>query len=361
MIQELKEGIKNSIDQIEKMDLSVLYPDNPNSALWQNMTPQELEIFIKDVFLILKEVKKNINLIDLVGFSYANNLNNRLINLTSQIGSIQNLQKHQISNQHHAPLNEIEAINNVLRNSGIYNQIKILPDLETRIKSIKDATKISQKIIESEGEIISATESAKNWLSKKNSVQEKVLEEHASSFISRKEEHSIHRKGKFWPVEIKLENWKWKWSEIKNKIKWNGLFRFSGNWWWILFAIFCGCIVGIIIFGFLEELRDNSEIGPGAALLRISSLIVPSYFTFFCVQQFEYHKKMYETYCFKDTSLNTISELTKLYQHRPELEEKILVKGLDVIFSEPKTAEDKKGYDKQLINQLISMIKPQSK
>lgn len=77
----------------------------------------------------------------------------------------------------------------------------------------------------------------------------------------------------------------------------------------------------------------------------------------FCINQFTYHKRMYEVYSFKNTSMNMMAELMVTNKDKSD---DILEKGLTVLFTEPKIKNDAK-YDKQLVHQLIAMLNNQLK
>lgn len=64
---------------------------------------------------------------------------------------------------------------------------------------------------------------------------------------------------------------------------------------------------------------------------------------------------MYEVYSFKNTALNIMTELMKTNKEKAD---DILGKGLEVLFTEPKTKEGGK-YDPQLVNDLINILKNQ--
>jgi hypothetical protein len=64
---------------------------------------------------------------------------------------------------------------------------------------------------------------------------------------------------------------------------------------------------------------------------------------------------MYDNYKFKNTSLLTMNYLLT---SNPEMKEKIISRGLDVLFSEPNMkAEQVSKEDKTIIADLISIIK----
>jgi len=168
-------------------------------------------------------------------------------------------------------------------------------------------------------------------IARKVSFEDKTIKEHLGTFLKRADEHKVHRPEKF----------------LSRK--------FSGHWWWLFFAGVMGVAVAYVVASFISVLELNNNISAGAAVLRVSSLIIPSYFMIFFVNQFLYHQKLYEIYSFKNTSLNTMSDLMIANKEKSD---DILERGLDVLFSEPRLKESGK-YNTQVITELISLIKKQ--
>ena len=87
----------------------------------------------------------------------------------------------------------------------------------------------------------------------------------------------------------------------------------------------------VIVYSFIEAIKNEPSISVGVAILRVSSLIVPSYFAFFFSRQFQLSQKMYKFYKFKSVALSTMANLYAAY---PTQQEKVVEKALAVIFSE---------------------------
>jgi hypothetical protein len=127
--------------------------------------------------------------------------------------------------------------------------------------------------------------------------------------------------------------------------------------YWLVSALFFSSLVGIITYIFIQG--AGQEISVGQSILKIASILVPAYLTVFSANQYLYHKKMYETYMFKYASLHTMNNL--MSTKAEAMQEKILTKGLDVLFAEPTIKEDGSKQDKQLISELLGMLKSQIK
>lgn len=124
---------------------------------------------------------------------------------------------------------------------------------------------------------------------------------------------------------------------------------------WLIASIISGFVVLAIVGFFIYELRGNGNISVGTALLRISTLIVVSYFTFLFSQQFLTHRKLYESYKFKAIALYTMEELLKTYTDQKD-RELILNKAISIIFSEPVIKEERIAQQK-VIGEMFDIVK----
>ncbi len=124
---------------------------------------------------------------------------------------------------------------------------------------------------------------------------------------------------------------------------------------WLIAGIATGIIMLACIGYFIHELGSAVNITIGTALLRVSSLVVLSYFAFIFLQQFSNHRKLYEFYKFKAIALATMKQLLKTYTNQKE-KEMILNKSINIIFSEPNFSDDK-HLQQQLIDELLDIIK----
>jgi hypothetical protein len=124
-------------------------------------------------------------------------------------------------------------------------------------------------------------------------------------------------------------------------------------WGWFVGGILGGAMAFVTILCFV--FKNGTDISVGSAFLRISALIVVSYFAVYCLQQFSNHRKLYEAYKFKAIALRTMEELIKSYAD-PSDRERILDKSVSVIFSEPNIKEDK-AIQQKLVDQLFEILK----
>lgn len=205
---------------------------------------------------------------------------------------------------------------------------------------------LANKLQDNSSVIDTAIERANEWIKKNKETVDLIISNNASDAAQKANEH----------ITYKL---KWVSIWIFKKIKYLNRIKqpsFHGSFVWIMSSMFFGTIVMGII-GYFVISKESLTVG--MAILRISAILVPSYFTIFCAQQFLAHRKLYESYRFKDISLKTMIDLKgQISDNERESQILIVKKGLDVLFSEPVFREEKK-YDKQVILQLIEMLKRQ--
>jgi len=338
-IEQLKNEIKKQINQIKEFDLTKLYPDNDNVALWNNVTNSEAKKWVESIVNTLKDLTKNIDLLDAVGFKHIQNLNNQLTNFASHFNAIAELETSQITSQHHSPLNDFIKINNTLRTTGLYTELKVQPKLQEKLKSLKENEPLINRLIKESESLTNAIEQANEWLQTKGKIDEKTIQGQAEAFLERANDHKLGGE----KIQRRIFKWKISTGRALNP--------------WLTGTLFFAVIVSVFTFDFIKEAGDVAN--AGQAIIRISSLLVPAYLTVFCANQFLYHKKLREAYMFKFASLHTMNHLMST---KAELmQQKILEKGLGVLFSEPSTKEESRKYDKQIISELIGMLKAQIK
>lgn len=328
-VQNTKDQIMQSIENLNNLDFAKLYVESVSVVSWEQMDSKEIKSFVDDITGVLKNLKTDKRVLDGVITRYLNELKSNLEQFINNLNALANLSPQQITNQHHSSLNNLNSLNNTLRTTNLYTQLKLTPGFDEITKRLKEANK-ELKLFKAE-EFSKAISVVDDLIKKKISFEDKTIKEHLGTFINSANGHRVHRPTKFLSC------------------------KFSGQWWWLFSAGIMGVLVAYIVFSFIAVLENNPNISAGAAILRISSLIIPSYFTFFFISQFNYHKKMYEAYSFKNTALGTMTDLMKTNQNKADF---ILEKGLIVLFSEPQ-AKDEGKYDKQLVNELIGMLKSQ--
>ena len=159
----------------------------------------------------------------------------------------------------------------------------VILDFERERKGIENAVQIAKKLTDNEEKYEKAAQTAESWIRAEGNALSSSLKNKADIFEIKTKEHN-HGK----------------------------------TWWWFVGGVIGGIIAILFIFYFISKTDINISIG--ASLLRVSTLIVISYFSFYCMQQFSNQRKFYEIYKFKAIALTTMEELLKSYTERSDRE-----------------------------------------
>lgn len=315
--EQLISQIKILIAQIKTFDKSLLYPDGPQASSWNGFTNNGLKTFVGNIFSVLGvlEKKKNENIVT-VGTSVLNNLHNHLTSLISAFSSISTLAHNQITTHHHSALSYLDAINDTLRKSGLYAELKIDP--KENFSEIGEALTFGKQLLESKLAFEKTSETFKEVLKDKDKFVQKLLLEKSQLFEDTASEYRV-----FWQLVVSL-----------------------------IFAV----VVMSIVYSFIRLGEEIKQISIGFALLRLSALIVPSYFAVFFASEYLVSRKMYKFYKFKSVALGTMSSLYTAY---PAQQEKIMDKALSVIFSEFNEKNNGEISQKDLLSFISNIVKNQ--
>ena len=136
-IESLINNIKTIVDILKEEDFSILYRTEPPTQPWNGLTENEIRSLVEGTIDILNQAIDS-DLLSTLTFNYLNALNNSLNQFNQQFQSIKTLQPQQLQNQHHNPLNQIQAADNQIRASGLFALVKLSPDIEKK-KEIIDS------------------------------------------------------------------------------------------------------------------------------------------------------------------------------------------------------------------------------
>ena len=351
MNEELKRDILSKIDQIlNQMDLTKLYPNHPNVQQWSNLDRAETEQLVKLSTGLLRKVSENSVVIDSVSPLDIKNLDNHLNDFIRfyNNNNLPSLNEAQITNQHHEALTRLSSLISIIKNSGIYTDLNTEILLKQKIDDLTKAETLVNLLLPNTENIRSATESASKWLNVRREVNGKTIEEQAEAFHDMAQEHKAVRG---WLVKNPPTRY---WEKFGRVFVQYDCF---GSWLWLLLAFVFAVATGLITYELIIKAATGSkEILLGGALLRVASLAVPAYLTLFSANQFLYHQRLYNNYKFKYSSMSTMNHLIATHQERGE---KILEKGLDILFSEPRTKEVSGKYDTQIVNELVKLLREQ--
>lgn len=322
----IKQDIITFIQEIGTFDLSILSPNTPLAEKWGIMDENEVQSYISEITRLLKRIVENESVLNDLSENELTNLRGFLESLVSHYNAFKTLELKDITSNHHNVLNEFKKVNDHLKAVSIYTILKISPEINDITTKLEHAEQLLGDFDEEKYK--KAISLIKELNKEKVGLERKILEEQLGTFLKRAEEH--------------------KYIYIFNK-------RIPVNLFWLTGAITSGVIILFMVHGFLDVLKINGDISVGAAILRISSLAVPTYFLYFCINQFNEHNRLYEAYSYRNTALKL---MTDLMETNPDKSEFILERGLKILFSEPLSKTDGK-YDKQIVNDLISILTSQ--
>lgn len=341
-----KKNIIERIDNFMSLDLEKTYYKWPNYISWNSLDSDDVESYIKNIIFLLASIKSNIDIFDnWLQIGFIQNLDNYILNAINSYNNsgLRHLQANDISNQHHDFLNQSQNILNTLWASPYYLILRHLTNFTEVPKAMEKDVITAQvhlgKFIESKDDIDNAINSAKSWLENRNKMEEEVIKRQAWEYNLRANEHKTHNYADFWTLSTQL----------------------SWSWWWLFSAFIFALITANVTYSFYDSANNNLNISLGSSILHIATVIVPGYLTVFSSNQFLFHKKMYESYKFKYASLLTMNYLLELNKNDSSKTEKILNKGLDVLFSEPSIREDSWKIDKTIVTELIKLATSWSK
>ncbi len=209
-----------------------------------------------------------------------------------------------------------ESLKKDLINSGIYYNL-LNPALDN-LDKINDALIIGNKFLDNKKTFEETIKLFKNALKSKEDYDANIMFTEGETFGNKAKEHKT----------------------------------FFKTIWWLLFSIIFGAISFIIVAILILLLGDKIlSITLGGALFKISVILTPTYLSFYCLKQFSNHRKLYEFYKQKETSVATLSNLYRTYPNNKDL---IMEKALNIIFSE---MSDKGEIKNNSNEDLISLIK----
>lgn len=341
-----KKNILERIENFMALDLEKVYAKWPNYVSWNNLDPDDVEAYIKNIVFLLSSIRTNIDIFDnWLQIGFLQNLDSYILNAINSYNNawLKHLHINDISSQHHDFLNQSQNILNTLWSSPYYLILRHLSNFTEVPKDMEKDVITAQihlsKFIESKNDIDGAISSAKSWLENRNKMEEEVIKKQAWEYNLRANEHKTHNKADFWTLSTEL----------------------SWSWWWLFSAFIFALITASVTYSFYDSANSNLNISLGSSILHIATVIVPAYLTVFSSTQFLFHKKMYESYKFKYASLLTMNYLLELNKNDPSKTEKILNKWLDVLFLEPSIKEDSWKIDKTIVTELIKLATSWSK
>ena len=336
--EQLVAQIKLAISQVKGFDKTRLYPDGTQVVLWNNYSRDGIKKFVDSTLLLLTALEKRKD-IELCGYTILTNINSHLASFISAYSSVTGLVDAQISSQHHTALTYLNNLNDYIRSSGLYTELKLDPKED--FSKVSEALKFGNELLLNKIAFEKTSEIFKEALGDKDKFISKLLLEKSQLF-----EETAHEYKTFSIKRYKLFNTRFNYVNV--------YIHFFGGFWQMLLSIIFGGVIMVIVYSFIQAIKLDQSLNLGVAILRISSLIVPSYFAFFFSRQFQLSKKMYQFYKFKSVALSTMSNLYSAY---PNHQDKIIDKALAVIFSEFSEKDNSEISQKDVLTLLTEGVK----
>jgi hypothetical protein len=324
--------IKN-IENLEKKDFKVLYLKGPNVGHWPNYNNEEIEFLVNDTLRILRKLKQSPELLVGLVHPYFHNIENYIATFISTITPIINLDANSLTTHHHAPLNQLQALNTTLRQSGLYSILSPsvdIPKLEKDLKDLKDDAAIVVKEAQDNAGIIRSLipEATATSLSVALNEIAVKLQKRVNTWLSvviivllssaviswmflesndKKENQDISE------IINKLKNV----SQLKNKT--DSLSYFM-----------------LINTSNVKERKLESHDTNSISfwLKRIIIFLPLFYLIFFCIKQYNKERKLLEIYVHKKAISQTLPAYMKQAE-KAEVKDEILLRGATMIFTLP--------------------------
>ena len=223
-------------------------------------------------------------------------------------------------------------------------------EIAKKSEDVKKATTVVEYLINNKDEFDRALAIANEWINTNKEAVELFLQKSSTTFANKANKHITFE---FYSVPLPFVN-RWKWWPTwitKKQPAWKGTFM-----WLVLSFVFGIVSISIVGYFILTLNIQKTDLGIGASLLRITSLLIPIYFSLFASQQYLNHRKLHEAYAFKDVALQTMMNLYKQFTNNSSERSDVLKQALNVIFNEP-TMKDSIKYDKQFLSEILKMLK----
>ena len=128
-IDSLGDQINSALDPLKTADFGSLLVSGGSAQQWQSMTSDEVSRFVSEVFKTLFEISQK-DLLRTLSYQQLNQILSTLNNFNTQFNSVRNIPTAQISTQHHTPLSQLQSLDAIVRQSGLFSIVKLDPDME---------------------------------------------------------------------------------------------------------------------------------------------------------------------------------------------------------------------------------------
>lgn len=322
MSNNLNDSIKKSIERLKDENIENLYSKGTHTSfrLWTNFDLGSLKEYIIDTIDELINLNSK-GLIDELNLIQLNQLDSQLKAFYTQLNTVKNLNLNQITTQHHAPLNTLKNIDDVIQTSGLRLMDKLSPDIPKK-----------NELIEQQLSNVNDTKSKVDALYTKVNqlISPSVAKALSTSFGKRKS-------------TINYQKWFWAFVTISG-----GLFTIH----------FTNSVVDKIVLAL-----QGNENSIGLAVLR-SLVLLPLYaLIIFTISQYRKERRFEEIYAHK----SAISEILPIYSKQidsPSEKDKVFMNASNILFELPEPTKsnnvkerkmDKLNEDKSSIEKLMTL------
>lgn len=312
--------IKSQIEVIKTFDRSRLYPTGAQVVLWNSFSQPAIKEFVDDTLDILYLLPNIIHL-EKYGYQVLVNIRDTLTNIINAYNGYIGVATNAITSENHSAVNYIESLTSTLKASSLYVDLKF--DLKNESKELRSALIFAKELNQNKSAYDSSIAVFKEALKDKNKFTAAIVNEKGVLYNEAARENSIFYLQRFTVLDIKPTNW------FKKYI--STYIHFSGSFWHLFASIFFASLAFYIVIDFVNLSKSFKELSTGFVILRLSSLIIPSYFSYFFSSQYINSKRLYEFYKFKGIALMTLSQFYTLY---PNHQTQVIEKALNVLFSE---------------------------
>lgn len=308
-LAEQIKGISTLLDILKDEDFSNLYKVDAPAQAWNNLTSDEIRNLVEDTLSLLREAI-DIGVIESIPFNLLSAINANFNNFNQQFQGVKVIAPAQITNQHHAPLNQIQAVDTHIRSSGIYSILKLGPD-------------IAQKKILIENQVQAATKAASE-LDKLTGQVRALLDPAVAGALSNA--FDVRRK-----------------SVAKQKWFWFVMLVFSGG-----VSIWLSLDVTDFITNIFKEAGGTKTDIGFVWFIRLLLLIPAYFFIAFSVSQFLRERHYEESYAHKSSIAQTLPSYSELIASA-EVKDEVTSSATKVVFTPPYTTKDDKRPKKGLV------------
>lgn len=359
------QNIKSNLESLKGLNFDILHHSGPNVQQYPNHTVEDIKSLVEDTLRVLKSLEENESLLEDLSFDYLNGIDTTINNFVAQFQPLKTLKKEQLRNQHHNPLNQLKALNNALRQYGLYSIVSPsvdIPLLEEQLKKLSGEASIIVKEAEDNAKIIrdlipdaTATSLSTTLRNRARQLELRVniwlaiviLVLLGSSFFSWKFLTSNSEE----PVQIVAENI----APEKTINKVDSLKIDS--------EIIKDTLANkVIVSNENPVIKNNEPVNKNDNSIvywikRVIIFLPLFYLIVFCIRQYNKERKLLEIYTHKRVIAQTLPAYMEQASPNEEVKSELLLRGASMIFTLPENPDTPiQGTDGIAMNELKTML-----